>query len=849
MIRRPTTSECLLVHVMKRLSCRSQKASAATNSLCIELDPVVDLSLSPDQYDSDEVLLVDRARKWLTVRHDLPADLGISLIPWVLLAVAGMTGVLSGLGSRWFTDDERQVQVFWFVSVVVAHAFILLISVAFLGFLIWLPRNSAPISSSIGLRHWIRRKFVDCLVWVVRHVTAVKPLPTNDANEHSRIEVWAAITDVLCENRSVRLLLAMAMHLLWLTALTSALIGLVWRTAAEEYKFSWRTTWVVTSSVGSGLSRLSAIGPTQRLMETHPIDEAAIDYLRKSPEQLSQEELEWRRQQQSAGLTKSEIAKHWEQRTMTIQRAWLCTLVDFILLLAVLPRALAFVATVLLWRRERNAECCLNLSDPYYAELIALLRGTTPRFVPGTAGITDLAVAVTDNTATMPPAATSSQESPPSLTESAMHLWLAGYNLDPPAVSSWQLPPVLMAAKWIERGKLVGATSRCEFLDELRATRSQGPLRLILFVPTGMTPDQNLVRFLQDARNSLSAQHELLVVLSDLETLRINYGNDADKVRRRLELWSQKCRDAGLDDGDWLEFDHLTLTSGSREQFAQRLTHWLAGCLPVKRGRHWAGHLRVAFAEIYRVLKELPETPPPDSMIERTQALHEQLTRLYCGNRSSADRLDILRCALPQHMEQARSRMSDALKVMGSSFSEDRMRELKDVLECQIVGPLAWWQSLRRVNWRWSVAGGVLCAVAAPIGVLATAGMSALPFVMPAALFGGVTGTATTAVAMTVAVEKVFSRLRFLVTRPDGADSSFAASANGSSQIGLDELIRSSVLWTLVLELQGTPEVVLAETLNELTSEVGKQPIDRFADAEACLAQVEQRYHQLRMED
>jgi len=834
----------MLVRVMQRLEERHCKPASRERQI-VELDPGVDLRLSPDRFDSDDELLVARARRWLPAHHHLPEDLEHNLdhfaVRWLPAIVSVTFGMISGLSSTWFTDRDHQVQVFWFVSIVSIQFLLLVPAAVFLVFQGWQTRHSKhadPATKPFGFLNLILAVFVGgfvrCMLWLARCIPGATSQRAKAGVEHDHGLGWKAIAEVLFESHALRLKVAMSLHLFWLTALSLALIGLGWRTAGDQYKFSWRSTWIDAAAIREVSNFVAAIGPANRLFAKRPIDEAAVDYLRKSPEQLEQEEREWRLKQEELELPLDDISKRWEQRRLEIQQSWLCTLVDFILLLAVLPRALVLAPTILLWKRERDAECRVDLDDPYCLELLALLRKTGPKFVPGSPQPESQSVL------TNLPAERTPMVEPPAVPavnslRTSKRLWIAGYNLDPPTADVLALPPELAGVTWV--GELNGMSDRDELLRDIG--RTSGSCRLVLFVRALMTPDKTVVGFLRDTHNGIAEPHGLLVVLTELDVLRVNFDNDLNKVRARLNLWVSKCREAGLEEGDCLEFDHLTLTAASRDLLARRLADWYAGNVHLERKRHWAGKLPAAFDAISRFVDERPDMQSRDDTIALTHEIHKTLSGIYCGDRPLANPLDLLQRALPRRLEQARDEIRNAI----GDFADDHAEGLPEVWKKQVRGLLAWWKILQQVNWRWSVAGGILCSVAAPVGVLAVAGLSGLPLVMPVALFGGLGGIVTAATAQTT----IFDRLRTLLARSEVGDTHRPTSPGARATIGLDELIRSSVLWALVLELQGTPEDVLVDTLNSLTSGIDQQ-IEDITAAKGCLEQIQRRYQQLRTE-
>ena len=417
---------------------------------------------------------------------------------------------------------------------------------------------------------------------------------------------------------------------------------------------------------------------------------------------------------------------------------------------------------------------------------------------------TETPVAAVDSAGSMrtdfpPSSSTSSPIDPPPGSESVV-AWFDG-----------QLPETFRSA--------FGA---CQFLSLTSHSRREQFLQsnwreaVVGFITT-LAPAEKELRFLRKLWER-SRGERVLLVLGDLTFLRENYQLDAARVRNRLNNWRSVMTDAGWPPEAIVEFDHDSATADSLAQFRTAVAvRWQRATIPPVTGLRRAGHFDRATAVILTSLAERNHQPEREAELLRQS--HDAIRNLYQQEQGTSF-ANLLERSLRRTTVEAMTTVQSSLHSLGTTLAEHAMPPWFRNIPT-IIAILARVQTHRSSILRWGVAGGVLAAVTTFTAGAALVPAAMLPAVMPVALFLGAGASLTTA-----------------LVRLGLASSPATPTATSTVDDGVDSFVRSLVLWSLLLELAGSPEDVLLEALARVMDDFGETPIQNSDEADAAISRI-----------
>jgi len=254
---------------------------------------------------------IDDMRAWQTQARVL---LGI------LAALAVLSGFLSAVGllnSGVYGSEGRVVNVVWALG---ALLFLPVLSLLAWLLLIILPGNHGQtLLGQLGF-------------WLQRHLPGQSP---------ARLLIGHALFNLLNHHRLLRWAMGSLSHLLWLLALSSALLGLLLIFATQRHIFVWETT-ILPGAMFVDFVTQAGVLP------------AYLGFATPSPEMILASG--------SSHTMQSDAARH----------AWAAWLIGCVIVYGILPRLLAFLLTFWQWKHG-VAELKLDLRQPGFAMLRARL--------------------------------------------------------------------------------------------------------------------------------------------------------------------------------------------------------------------------------------------------------------------------------------------------------------------------------------------------------------------------------------------------------------------------------------------------------------------------------------------
>ncbi len=588
--------------------------------------------------------------------------------------------------------------------------------------------------------------------------------------------------------------LGLTSHLAWCVALSVVLASFLASAVFRQYDFRWQSTWLDDSSKLAALQ--AACAPIAGLPLVPVPDEDLVRYLDE---------------------------ERFPAETRATHRAASARLLFAMLLYyGLLPRCLlAAIAGVQVARSVRALRP--KLGDPYFRQVLERLqlppmgssddipkgedraeRGSAPAAAsPGATQIQRPASAC----AAMKPAAAPASKLAVAAFEVAVpkDAWLSTFALDE-RDRAWVL------------GNAADRASRKAVVDALTAAAPE-IARVLLVASLREAPDDLFLQFLAALLASLpaAAAAETVLVLTGGEALREKFGGDADRVEGRVRLWRQRAAACGVSPDRVVEFDHENATSEARRLLRARLDGlWRAGS---SGGTGAAPRLHRAnrFAEAARLIVQCAEqaaqTASPEEMERQTQSLHARLRELY--GRETGLLTKALAKAGPD-LERFGQSLADAGRQAGQ-HAADRLRD----------GLAAWTNGAARIR---AYLGGLSGRWAAAGGLVAALGLTSLG--LTPALVGG-------AVASLFGLHAPLL-LAKLGWRRDPAEPGEAA----AERLSLDDLVRSSVVWALVLEVQGSPEESIARALAGILADLDR-PVASAGEARQLLDTVSGRLEAL----
>ncbi|MHB1035010.1 MAG: DUF2868 domain-containing protein [Pirellulales bacterium] len=415
---------------------------------------------------------------------------------------------------------------------------------------------------------------------------------------------------------------------------------------------------------------------------------------------------------------------------------------------------------------------------------------------------------------------------------------IVGYEVEAPAGGWRDAIPLSTLGEVAALGNAADRKSRGRAVSELSRLASEVRFLTIVVDVIG-SPDSQFVTFLRAAIASLPSDAALrtVVLLSGGDGLRVKFSDDAERIRVRVRLWREKSAECGVQENHVFEFDHRVATPESRRQLLDRLES-IRGAMPgeelhspttvVVAGKF--GHASKLIRAAARAAASYSET---DQFAHQTRELHKKIRDLYDQEATWLSRT----CLAFGHP-------SDSLPPLAApdgdqaSHAFDKLQNgaasLIDVGCEKLQRARQWWSSFsgyaRGLSGHWAVAGGLAAALGGSL-----AGVPAIATVWLLAA-GAALGAQLPAL-----------KQKLVCLLPPASDKQMEAADAGDTPTGfsLDDLVRTNVVWALVLELQGNSEETIATTLRCLLNDCCPGLIGTANETHELLDQLHQRLRHL----
>ncbi|MBK8906438.1 MAG: DUF2868 domain-containing protein [Rhodospirillales bacterium] len=370
-----------------------------------------------------------------------------------------------------------------------------------------------------------------------------------------------------------RWLLSSISHLLWLAFLVGGLLMVVLLLSTRQYSFAWETT-ILSARTYVDLTRILAILPDWLGFPTPDAGQVA--------------------------------ASRWTGigiEVLAAREAWAGLLVGAIVAYGIVPRAMALMVAVGVWRGACR-RYRLDLTQIGFARLEARVMP-----VAHSIGVVDQAPPTpVEDAASGPP------ETLPIAAEGPAAV--LGLEIEPPP-GGW--PPVLDGARWLDLGFVDDRDDRRRVVERLTAALPP-PRAVVVVCALTATPDRGTAAFVR----ILQAESRVPAVLALTGGHRLRERDPSAHLERRVADWRRLAARAGVPDDRVVEvdLDHLTAASG------RRLATVLAFATDEAPGGR---RLRQAFAHTVTQARGWTEAPGPAQQAE----LQRDIARLYQGERAA----------------------------------------------------------------------------------------------------------------------------------------------------------------------------------------------------------------------
>lgn len=610
---------------------------------------------------------------------------------------------------------------------------------------------------------------------------------------------------------------ALTSHLCWTIVCGIVLISFLYAATFHTYDFTWDSTLVDQQSKLPALKAVAA--PITGLPFVIEPDESLAKYLSAGKDQTE------------------EITSDFRERE---RRACATLMASLLLYYGLLPRAiLALLAFVQLRLTVRTLHP--SPTSPYFSKIIDNLTnlpiGTSSN--PAEPTESPEAPAAPQSTSAEP---SPTHRSPPARTTSnPTRTIVFSYEITPPK-QGWPSALGLTDRSRLEDlGNADARPSRQNIVDEL--TREPDSIsRLLIVVDLLGSPDNQFLTFFAATLASLSdsARGGSVGLLTGGERLRQKFSGDLDSIRTRVLLWRQELVRCGISNNNVLEFDHASVTAKSRQQLADHLASTSGPLDRIHRqapGIRLAGRFTQARALIFDAARSVSSSSSSEQLGIKTRDLHRELQDLYgqppsIFSRSFAQLKDIatpLGPALDKISTQASAGLgkvregAEALGGIGLQSAEQALQALSSVLGYA-----------KGLDLRWG-------------GAFALAALSAAPFIAGA---GAITAAgAATAGALGLAtgvhVPMITRKLASLISGGHARTSEDDGIGADAEDFALDDLVRTAVIWALVLELQGNSEDAIVTSLHRVLAGCCPDIVDSSIKAEALLDEIDERLRAL----
>lgn len=325
-------------------------------------------------------------------------------------------------------------------------------------------------------------------------------------------------------------------------------------------------------------------------------------------------------------------------------------------------------------------------------------------------------------------------------------------------------------------------------------------------------PDGLFEHFVRENVDQISSSAGRSLILVGGERLRKRYEGDAQKVGLRIDLWKQRGIAAGIDKDKIVEFDHEHATAAGQSILREKMKAIQPQAKPAENSRAESGGLQSAglFRKATSVvimsrIHESTAQQSSDELRKTTMEIHEGLRNLY---RKQASALEKAFANVNIDTNRIRAAVSEK-----TNLANDQFDKLEDFSRMSAVVQ----RYTKGLSGKWAIGGGVVCALGS--GTLAALSAPALlPALLPAVAFGAQAGVVGS--LFSAHTPHLVAKLTRRRPKPDAEADDPDEDSLPTDPFCLDDLVRSSTLLALILELQGNSEDRIAHALEAILSEL-----------------------------
>ena len=758
-------------------------------------------------------VLADRADQILQTRHGVSAGWIGEFVGWLrVLRFLGYFLVLLiafGLAEPLLKEGQI-VNVEWLFGFLATLVVSMLITTILMVMAIFARRKEEDSPSGTGgggatttfakllVVHWLIQFVVRRAVpWIERRV--LKRAGEKTPEELKRIErVSECLYDTLSQqSRRTALEAAATSNTVWCLLSIGVLLSLGKMGLFREYDFRWKATIISEDSMLATTQTMASIIKGLPLVEQP--SEADVHWLATGELSSPGEDAE------------SEETSHQNHRQL-----WGRLFLAYLLYFGVLPRFVLMVVSRWLaargWKGLRP-----RLKDPYFKTIVENIENPPfdthqeeqeepeeefePTVQKGERG------GVSPPVPSSAPTTTERYEGPIG-TDTVVF----SYDVPEPS-EGWPKALAMKGGNVTSLGNAGDRAGRKLAGEEIHKSRAE--IGLVVIVANLVdNPDGLFAHFVKETVACLHPEAGRSLVLIGGERLRKRFEGDAEKIAARSKLWKYKAAEAGIEPGKIVEFDVEHATSAGREILKERMQSFLPDAAAKEDAttshefQHAGLFAKAVSVVIMGKINEKTTGQSPEELQKTTLEIHQGLRSLY---QKQASALEKAFSNVTIDTNRIRAAVSD--KTHGHLDKLEEFSRMTAVVQRYTKG----------LSGKWAVGGGLVCALGS--GALAAISAPALlPALIPAAAVGaqaGVLGGAISAHA-----PHLFAKLT-------GRSSKREAEAEESEQeqppeepFCLDDLVRSSTLLALILELQGNTEDRIAESLEAILSELSEEELN-----------------------
>jgi hypothetical protein len=632
------------------------------------------------------------------------------------------------------------------------------------------------------------------------------------------------------QNRQVALLAASLSNAFWFCLILGVLLTAWWNTTWERFNYRWETSFLLESEQ---VDVIQTIGAPIAWLVTLP-DEEAVHWLTHGENSVGPDRAAWEDLHQGeAGFPAAANREGWDrlwaeelERRASVEQdyraIWTKYLLGMLVVYGLIPRTiLGLLQFFLRWVFARDL--WPNVERPYY-------RDTIENIYQPPIGLEDSPEepqSEPEPPAPLPPepAPVAVAPSPPPPKREPTENWIVSYEVPTPS-PGWPVALGFPAGHpHTDLGQVATRAERRALLDRVQA-EADAVAHLFLVADVTESPDNTFQDYLRDLSSAVGGANKIVVILTELDRLRRQEEGDPTSIGKRVDVWISRCERSGIQAARVWQFDHTNSTAESLRQIKRRFEGTLG---PTGNGQptsRWvlAGRFLRAGEKITTSVASLKGDESSQELRERSKLLQQQLSELY-------------REQVEQFLDRARQWTVDLGKNASATTQALRAQIPSALDPTNALGPLAAiGQSIKHLSSRWAFAGGGLGLMLGAGGVLAS--LPALPLAVAPALVtaalasGAVTGTIGTllgARASALSEGKAAELSADQLVRDPAAAEGF----------GRDDLARTSILWALVLELQGNSADALADCLAEVTESAGDEPLISAEEVSAAVHRID----------